>query len=197
MSGFGRKGLDASAPAHPASSFGAARMAGAPSLNGVPFGAPPTQPTGTGDSEEMSPQLRAFLAAERAQRAAEGEADLSTIAESQSRQPKVRATGAPRTKLVAYVLWYFAAPIAAHRFYLGARNSAMIMAGLFWVGLLVAAFMSKQSTMSVGGLFVPPPGIVMILVWMLWVVADLFLIPGLVRRYNGALKGGRQAEVFA
>jgi hypothetical protein len=56
------------------------------------------------------------------------------------------------------------------------------MAGLFWGGLMLGAVMSKQSTL-IGSVGIPPLWVVMIFAWLLWCLVDLFLIPGLRRRY--------------
>jgi TM2 domain-containing membrane protein YozV len=102
-----------------------------------------------------------------------------------------------RSMLVAYVLWWWGTPLAAHRFYLGAHQSAVTMLGLFWGGLAIAAMMSKQSTSWVGGYAVPPPGIMLILIWMLWALLDAFLIPGLMKRYRAANETDELTHVFA
>lgn len=163
-SSFGRRGLT-SAPGNASSSaatFGSARN----------FGAGFDDPVSDADEEAgYSPQMRAFLAEERKSRAASAESGISEIAERTSIKPK-RATGSVagtnRSMVLAYVLWYFCAPFAAHRFYLGAIQSAVTMTALFWVGLLVMWF-------------VPPLGLVLFGAWFLWVLVDLVLIPKMVR----------------
>ena len=201
MSGFGRKGLSPDDMPQSIPSFGAARADNMIRLNGQPIAvgsSAPAAPSAASADDDMSPQLRAFLEQERANRPAAPEPEITEYAAAASpRTSNFQPTGAPRTKLLAYVLWYFASPLAAHRFYLGAKGSAFTMLALFWGGLVLAALTSMRSTLSVGGLFVPPLGIGMVLVWMVWVVVDLFLIPGLVRRYNDALSGGRKAEIFS
>ncbi|MEQ1725611.1 MAG: TM2 domain-containing protein [Sphingopyxis sp.] len=87
----------------------------------------------------------------------------------------------PRSMLLAYVFWYFAAGVGAHRFYLGATQSAIIMLGMFWGGLAMM-------------LVFPPLGLLGIFGWALWTIADLFLIPGLCRRYN---EGQNAATIFS
>ncbi len=98
---------------------------------------------------------------------------------------------------IAYVLWWFATPLAAHRFYLGAYRSGLAMFGLFWGGLAIAAVMSKQSSLSIGGYFMPPPGIAMVLVWMLWALLDVFLIPGVRRRHAQPQQARELSAIFA
>jgi hypothetical protein len=143
--------------------------------------------------EFVSPQLAAFLAAERS-RNPSVEPGLSDVAANfDSAQPprpagqKLPQYASPksdRSIILAYVLWYFGGAFAAHRFYLGATRSAAVMAGLFWGGLLLGFFMSHQSSLSVGGLFVPPLWAAMILGWIVWAIVDIFLIPGLTKRAN-------------
>jgi TM2 domain-containing membrane protein YozV len=134
----------------------------------------------------MSPAARAFLEQERSNRTERlSEGAIATAFDSAGRygQPIPKSD---RSLLIAYVLWWFAAPLAAHRFYLGAYKSALIMLGLFWGGLFLAMLMSKKSTIALGGVFLPPPGIAMILICIVWWLVDLFLIPGVRRRHSGS-----------
>lgn len=170
--GFGRKGLDQHGGGTIAASqgFGQARTFGA----GRDAPSPDAEP-------DVSPELRAFLASERANRGPEP--GLSDLARRRT-EPAPRApaaSGAPaKSMILAYVLWYFGAAIAAHRFYLGVTGSALAMTGLFWGGLALM-------------LFLPPLGLLMLAGWLLWVLADLFLIPRLVRDSAGE---DRVAAIF-
>ena len=101
-----------------------------------------------------------------------------------------------RSMVVAYVLWWFGALLAAHRFYLGAHRTALAQLGLFWGGLAIAALMSKKSTIWIGGLAVPPLGIMMIIICIFWVIIDVLLIPGLMRRYRASQHTDTLAHVF-
>ena len=104
------------------------------------------------------------------------EPGISEIAARTSIKPKAAKSGAAgtnRSMVLAYVLWYFAAAIAAHRFYLGAIQSAIAMTALFWVGLLTMYF-------------VPPLGLVLFGGWFIWAIVDMFLIPGMVRATRAA-----------
>jgi hypothetical protein len=135
------------------------------------------------DEPQLSSQAMAFLANERARSQQERprpmEAGISDVAEQAY---KARGQGggetfvnptAKKSLIMAYVLWYFVGGFAAHRFYLGAYQSAWIMNGLLWGGLILGA------TTGVSAFFF------LLLPWALWIVADLFLIPGLARRANG------------
>ncbi|WP_293405341.1 TM2 domain-containing protein [Phenylobacterium sp.] len=74
---------------------------------------------------------------------------------------------------VAYLLWIFLGGVGAHRFYLGRTGSGIAMLALTilgWALLLAAGF---------GLLFLVPLGI--------WLLVDLFTIPGMVRSHNTML----------
>jgi hypothetical protein len=176
MTGFGRKGSPAGIDRPTPPPFGAARTA-APVDQG------------------LSPQARAFLAAERNRKGAEARATPSSAYETAALL-KPTVARAPKSLVLAYVLWWFGATIAAHRFYLGAFRSALAMAGLFWGGLVLGFLMSKQST-AVGGMGVPPLWVMMIMAWFVWCFVDLFLIPGLRRRQAEGRATQGLATVFA
>ena len=157
-----------------------------------PFGA--ARPAAPAD-QGLSPQARAFLAAERNRRSADpASKPSSAYATAALLQPT--SARAPKSLVVAYVLWWFGATFAAHRFYLGAFRSALAMAGLFWGGLLLGFLMSKQSSI-VGGVGVPPLWVLMIMAWFVWCFVDLFLIPGLRRRQAEGRATEGLATVFA
>lgn len=129
------------------------------------MGSSPRPAPSAGPDDGLSPQARAFLAAERA-RGAERRALIDPVARA-AESATCLAPSKPksdRSMIVAYVLWWFGALLAAHRFFLGAYRSALAQIGLFRGGLAIAAMMSKKSTVWIGGLAVPPPGIMMILI---------------------------------
>jgi TM2 domain-containing membrane protein YozV len=74
-----------------------------------------------------------------------------------------------KSALVAYLLWWFLGYFGAHRFYLGATVSGVIMLVLFLVSLCL--------TLAYVGLI----GILAVAIW--WIV-DAILIPGMVTEYN-------------
>jgi TM2 domain-containing membrane protein YozV len=81
------------------------------------------------------------------------------------------SSGSEKSLIVAYVLWWFAGIIGAHRLYLGAAQSGLGMLGLFFGGI------------AVGLADVPIVGVPMIVASFGWALVDAFLIPGLRRRY--------------
>lgn len=81
-------------------------------------------------------------------------------------------TGKKSTGL-AYVLWLLLGGVGGHRFYLGRTGSAvgmLVLSILGWLLILAAGF---------GLLFLIPLGI--------WLLIDLFTIPGMVEQHNSAL----------
>lgn len=79
--------------------------------------------------------------------------------------------GHPRDRnlVLAYVWWFVLGQISMHRFYCGQSNSGFIQLALF-LGSLAAL------------LVFPVAGIVGFGAWVIWIFADLFLIPGMMRR---------------
>jgi TM2 domain-containing membrane protein YozV len=74
---------------------------------------------------------------------------------------------------VAYLLAIFLGGLGAHRFYLGRTGSGIAQLVLFILGWLTLAIV-------VGGVFLLIVGI--------WVLVDLFLIPGMVTADKAALR---------
>ena len=176
---FGRKGLDGQAAAGNGSpGFG---MRGGGTL-------PPTSPgianalkRGESGDAGMSPELRAFLANERANRPVDFEPDISPVAE-QIRPVATRSGGSPREMWVAYLLWWFFGGFGAHRFYLGQMTSAVAM---------ICTLLGSFAMMFI----LPPLGLACFLFWCLWLLADAVMIPGMTRKYNDSLMV--PAAVFA
>ncbi|MEL7189244.1 MAG: TM2 domain-containing protein [Pseudomonadota bacterium] len=78
---------------------------------------------------------------------------------------------AGRSVGLAYVLWFILGQASIHRFYCGQAESAWFQLSLF-IGSLVTLFV------------LPMIGIVGFIAWVMWIVADLFLIPGMMRRFK-------------
>jgi len=187
--GFGRKGVTAEAPV--LRGFGNAPVSAPPRAR-------PAERPATGPADGLSPEARAFIAAERARGAEpQGSTDpvpFSTASTTFRASPKPKPA---RSIVTAYVLWWFGAILGAHRFYLGAYRSGMALTGLFWGGLALGAVMSKKSSLWIGGYAVPPFWVAMILASLLWSFVDAFLIPGLMRRYRAERQTEGLAHVFA
>jgi TM2 domain-containing membrane protein YozV len=173
--GFGRKGLQpGETAAPPARGFGA-RAAALPEAD-----------------DPFARQREAFIAAERARRAAESGTGGSYRGDLRESPPPARAsrasqgsTGSRKSMGIAYVLWFFACVLSAHRFYLGAWRSALVQLGMFVGGWLVAAITVWSGTAETGG----PGGIGLVgpftmIGALLWMLFDAFLIPGLCKRAN-------------
>ncbi len=81
--------------------------------------------------------------------------------------------GDPTTRNVglAYVLWFVLGQFSVHRFYCGQKDSAIFQVGL-WFGSLVSLFIF------------PPLGLIGIVIWMCWIVGDLFMIPGMLAKFK-------------
>lgn len=74
---------------------------------------------------------------------------------------------------VTYLLWFFTGGFGGHRFYLGETGTAvaqLILSILGWPLVFAAGF---------GFLLLAPLGI--------WLLVDLFLIPGMIQKKNQAL----------
>lgn len=73
---------------------------------------------------------------------------------------------------VAYLLWFFLGGLGGHRFYLGHSGTAATILILTLVGVVT-------SFIAVG--FIP------LLIVGMWLIVDLFLIPGMVKTHNNQL----------
>jgi len=74
--------------------------------------------------------------------------------------------------LVAYLLWFFLGYFGVHRFYLGRTTSALVLLGLTIAGAVL-------SVVAIGAVILIVPAI--------WILVDLFLIPGMTRDKNNEL----------
>jgi len=78
---------------------------------------------------------------------------------------------AGRSVGLAYVLWFILGQFSLHRFYCGQKDSAFIQLGMF-AGSLVCLFIF------------PPLGIVGFIAWFCWLIGDLFMIPGMLKKFK-------------
>jgi TM2 domain-containing membrane protein YozV len=150
-------------------------------MSGAAFGR-----KGAGPSADLAARRAAFLAEERA-RASAGPAaggrgrDMDDeFARPRLAEPRYVAR---KTMGTAYLLWFFLGGLSAHRFYLGFRVSAIIQMLLTPFGY--AMLLSKSPA---GLLLVPAAG--------LWILADAFLIPGMVAKANDRARELSLATTF-
>lgn len=80
-----------------------------------------------------------------------------------------------RSLMLAYVYWYFCAPIGLHRIYCGEKDTGLAQAGLFFGAILLALIWVPLAVLSIG-------------IWFVWILADLFLIPGMMRRFKARMQ---------
>ncbi|MFQ6063168.1 MAG: TM2 domain-containing protein [Methanosarcinales archaeon] len=73
---------------------------------------------------------------------------------------------------IAYLLWFFFGMLGAHRFYLKKTGTAVTI-------LLLTIFSTVLMIVGIG--------FFMIIIPAIWVFIDLFLIPGMARKYNTEL----------
>lgn len=72
-----------------------------------------------------------------------------------------RLANEKKSTTVAYLLWFFLPSFGAHRFYLGRPGTAVLQMLLFFSGLV---------------LLVP------LIPFLIWIIVDAFLIPGMIRQ---------------
>lgn len=85
-----------------------------------------------------------------------------------------RVANEAKSAPIAYLLWFFAGGIGAHRFYLGRPLSAIVLLGLTAIGVL---------TIVVAGI-----GLLPLAVAGIWLLVDLFLIPGMVQSHKETVR---------
>lgn len=177
MSTFGRKGMAAGAIAQPRAAFGTASRFGA---------AADAAPAATSD-DPYAAQRAAFLASERARHGgAEQDAGQDRAPDPSFDRLKAKAQVIVGGKSLgtAYVLWFFLGGLSVHRFYLGHPLSAIAQVCLWYVSLMfvMAGFGLALITLIAGGL---------------WLLADAFVIPTLVRGANEKARERAVSHTFA
>lgn len=199
---FGRKGLAPGETVPPQPGIGNA--SGATPARPKPAFADPYASDMSDD--ELAAKREAFLAAERsagtigsgaipAQRSTDDTIERALQQQRQTRSKDFTASRPRRGKLifgdpqgrnliVAYVLWYFACLFSVHRFYCGASESAWYQIATLFGAVIV-------------GIIWVPLGVAMFGFWLLWIFADLFLMPGMMRRFKAEYDYGDASEVFA
>jgi TM2 domain-containing membrane protein YozV len=139
--------------------------------------APPRQ--ASEPDPDLAARRAAFLAAERARPRQEARRDEDFAAPRPADRPPI----APKSLTKAYMRWFFGGGLSAHRFYLGFPASAIIQLMLTPISYVMV--MNKSSA-----------GLVVASAASFWLVADAFLIPGLVRRANERGRGASLASTF-
>lgn len=130
---------------------------------------------------ELARRREAFLASERTRKAEAGD-DFSSEAGTLKSKP-----AGDRSLALAYVLWFILGNLSAHRFYLGAYQSAVIQ---FFVGVFSWMLIFTSATTGDGTFGIA--GFAVLIGWGLWVLGDVFFIHRLYnRRYR------RPSEVAA
>jgi TM2 domain-containing membrane protein YozV len=94
----------------------------------------------------------------------------------------MRYDNAKKSVGVAYLLWFLLGGLAVHRFYLRKHVSAII---------LLVLWILSVALIPVG------VGLVLMIVPGLWLLVDLFLIPGIVRDHNDAIIEALSGEEHA
>jgi TM2 domain-containing membrane protein YozV len=114
----------------------------------------------------MGNQFTARVGAERS--------DSGTVSGAELRQMHFEAN--KKSLGVAYLLWFFFGGFGGHRFYAGRTQSAVIMLGTV-IATHVLALTVSAAFYMVG------------LIIGIWILADAFLIPGMIREHNNELIG--------
>ena len=204
--GFGRAQVAQSAPDTPAASSDDDDIAAKREAFIASERLRRAQEEGTGSltsPEDMMAQFRnsAQAPARPAQRMAEervGELGLPVSQEEQIRAaargmassqraaaPAFSGNGAPPRKTymfgdpakrslgIAYLIWFVIGQTGLHRAYCGNVESAFYQVGLL-IGSVVTLFIF------------PPLGIVGFAAWVCWIIGDLFMMPGMLRKFKEA-----------
>ena len=72
---------------------------------------------------------------------------------------------------IAYLLWFVLGQFSLHRFYCGQKDSAIIQMALWMVSIVML-------------LIFLPLGVLGFVTWVCWIIGDLFMIPGMLRKFQ-------------
>jgi TM2 domain-containing membrane protein YozV len=132
---------------------------------------------GAGPDATLAARRAAFLAEERARA-------LQPARGEDYRPPATPVFVREKSLGTAYLLWFFLGGLSAHRFYLGFAASGAIQVGLVMLGY--GLIFSKS-----------PAGLIFLLGWSLWLLADAVLILAMHRKANERVRRGALGPVFA
>lgn len=86
-----------------------------------------------------------------------------------------------KSMVLAYVAWFFLGALGVHRFYLGRHGSGLVVLGLSVVGWMF--LLAGGDGGGIGAI-----GLLMLAAVGIWMLADLFMIPGMVDRHRAGLR---------
>jgi TM2 domain-containing membrane protein YozV len=78
-----------------------------------------------------------------------------------------------KSVMLAYLIWFLLGQLSAHRFYLGSIQSGIIQIGFGFFGLALVLVGSPWGFL----------GIFFLIIWGMWVLGDVFMIPSIHRKY--------------
>jgi len=147
----------------------------------------PPGPAGFGRQREGQDEVAARRAAFLAEERARGQAPQSLPVDDAPAFSPSPANTARREKSMsaAYILWFFLGGLSAHRFYLGFTTSAIIQALL----APMAYMMMLGASLGLG--------LVCLIVAWIWIISDVFTIPGMLRQANERVSRLSVQTVFA
>ncbi len=153
-------------PAQPLGDDGAARNGVGGGLGGGPIGA-------SGLSAAQEAEIRAAAHGMAYNKSVRYGSSVSSGSGSSSSGGSGFIFGDPHSRNIglAYVLWFVLGQLSMHRFYCGQKDTAFIQLAL-WIGSLVVLFIF------------PPIGLLGLLIWVCWLFGDLFMIPGMLRKFQ-------------
>lgn len=101
----------------------------------------------------------------------------------------MRYDASKKSTLMAYVIWLFSAGLAGHRFYLRRYGSAVLMLlfSVVVIVLIIGAVVSSTLALDEMAEAMFVIAVIVSIVPIIWIFVDLFLIPGIARRYNNDL----------
>ena len=137
--------------------------------------------------DDLARRRAAFVASERARGTPDRPAYIETPAAR-----ALPAAAATKSLALAYILWFILGGISAHRFYLGDFRGALQQLGCLFFGGALVGFATATRTGFPGAI-----GAIAIVFGMLWILADVFLLPGVHRKQCQQPRPADVSAVFA